>query len=260
LHCDPSKAYDLRIKPERFVDGAERFDVACSLDGTQVLGRAEAVTPLTPSTIVSGLDLYGAADVADRFTGPELDMLLEPDNPGAHRPGLVGPLHMVVRFPLNKIGRHEPLLTTGRTGAGDLLYVIYEDDHHVRIAFDHWGGSGATSEPIAVDYGLPHELWVRTGALYPAEGVDSLWAGLAPEAQKILKSQVQVVLDGENVLSAGITAHPSLMDDVTVAQNRIGGSTADAVFSGSIDFEERLSPADPLPKGLSGDALGNQAP
>jgi hypothetical protein len=133
---------------------------------------------------------------------------------------------MIVLFPGGKPGRHEPLLTTGHTGAADMVYVIYEDAGHVRIGYDHWGVSGVTSDPIAVDYRVPHEIWISMASLNPGAGQDQT-------------TRTSVLLDGKPALSSALHPYPSLQAEVTVAKNPVGASTADPDFSGAVQFAER---------------------
>jgi hypothetical protein len=60
---------------------------------------------------------------------------------------LPGPIRLRVRFPEQMAGRAEPLLTAGRPGAGDVIFVIYESDEQLRLAHDHWGSKEVVSEP-----------------------------------------------------------------------------------------------------------------
>jgi hypothetical protein len=149
---------------------------------------------------------------------------------------------IVLAFPANREGRHEPLLTSGVTGAGDFIYVVYQDAQHVRIGFDHWNGVAIVTDPIAVDYLVPHELWISTGALYPDES-----SGMPPQEIKALdrgqlRSHVTVMLDGKSVIYSNTTTYPALPSSVTIGTNNIGGSSAEPVFSGNIYFSGRMSP------------------
>jgi len=240
LGVDPALSHDLVVRPDEAPGGSHYFGLACSLDGASVLGRPNPAAPNAPSLLRSGINTFSAPGVDARFTGPEMDLAAVPGRAGAATAW--GPLHLVVTFPQGKSGRHEPLLTSGRTGAGDFIYVVYEDGRHVRIGFDHWGGAGALSEPIPADYGAPHELLIRTGALYPELSDNGAWGAVEPEVRSAFKSRVSVILDGKTVLESATPAHPSPPGAVTVARNAIGGSTADPEFSGKLKLDERMGP------------------
>jgi hypothetical protein len=238
LRPDPARGHDLEVVPDGAPSRFRHFAVACLLDGARVLGPEKPLAPYAPSLVRSGLNGFSAPGVDARFTGRALDLsTLEASG------GLVlvpwGPLHLVLTFPQGKSGRHEPLLTTGKTGRGDFIYVVYKDDTHVRIGFDHWGSSGAQSKPVAVDYRTPHELLIRTGALYPEVSDNVAWGNLRPSQRSQLRSGVSVVFDDVPVLESEMTAYPSAQADVAVGRNPIGGSSADPEFSGVLQLVER---------------------
>jgi hypothetical protein len=246
LTYDPKAAHDLDFIPGEAPEVPASFDVACEFDGVHVFGHERIPSP-QPPVVVSGLNPFEAPGVDVRFTGPQMDVDLRSRTAKAgDEPETSGPFHLVVRFPPRKPGRQEPLLSTGHTGAGDFVYVVYADDGHVRIGFDHWAVGGGLSAPIAVDYGAPHELWISMGSLFPGADDDRAWRGLDPNLRRSLAGQVDVRLDGKAVLSLQDATYPSAAGEVTVARNAIGGSTSDPEFSGTVIYAERTGPL-PLP-------------
>ncbi len=241
---EPELPHDLDFHPGESSEGAASFDVACYFDGEHLIGH-NPVAVAEPPVIVSSLNEFDAPGVDARFTGPQMDVSLDSNSARADLVETVGPEHLVVRFPLQRTGRQEPLVTTGRTGAGDFIYIIYQDAGHVRIGFDHWGVGGKTSGPVAVDYSVPHEFWISTGALYPDVADDTAWRGLDPALRARLKSRVIVMLDGQTVLTDDSPTHPSKPEEVAVATNPIGGSTCDPLFTGAVVFLERAGPVAP---------------
>ncbi len=228
---------------------ASSFDIACDFDGTRIIGNAEPTVPIVRPLLVSGMSLPMSRKKENRFSGPEMEMTLTSDAKTNGRFEGFGPVHLIVTLPKEKEGRHEPLLTTGKTGAGDLVYIFYADDHHVRFGFDHWGVGGSLSEPVAVDYDAPHELWINEGSLYPKSLGATDWTALDPAARERREGQIAVVLDGVVVLSSLKPTYPSPLSAVTVARNGIGMSTADPDFSGVVHFSERTGTV--LPPGLA---------
>lgn len=148
-----------------------------------------------------------------------------PDSPAA------GPLRLRVRFPSGLPGVTEPLITTGRTGAGDMIFVNYVDERTLRIGVDSWGRGGAVSDPIEVDYGKEHDVVLSLESfLQAAEG--------EPTAERLLadglRGRVGVALDGREILTFRNVQHPSTRADVSLGANRIGMTSAKAEFSGEI--------------------------
>jgi hypothetical protein len=234
---DPSRTHDMD-----FGFPGSSPSLWCTFDGTRLVAL-ERQPPGPPPVLASGVDAAGTPGIQARFTGPLLDMELVPDagaRPGA-APGF-GAVHLLLRLPSDKGGRGEPLLASGRAGKGDFVYLSYTDATHVRIGYDHWAYGGFTTDPIAIDYAVPHEVWIRLGPLYPAAQDAAGWGSLAPSLRAALKGTVSVILDGKTVVSSRADPFPASPSEVTVGENRIGGSTCDAAFTGTIEFSERAEP------------------
>lgn len=153
--------------------------------------------------------------------------------PAPHGPDSLaaGPLRLRVRFPSGLPGVTEPLITTGRTEAGDMIFVNYVDERTLRIGVDSWGRGGAVSDPIEVDYGKEHDLVLSLESfLQAAEG--------EPTAERLLadglRGRVGVAFDGREVLTFRNAQHPSTRAEVSLGANRIGMTSAKAEFSGEI--------------------------
>jgi hypothetical protein len=144
---------------------------------------------------------------------------------GAFSKARYGNIQMLIKLPMSAIGQTEPLVTTGRAGSGDFLYVTYVDTGHVIVGHDKWNFGGSKSGPIAVDYQLPQSVEVGLSSLNPAS-----------EGPK----RVFVRWNGVGVFSEDAAAYPSRPDEVTVGQNTIGGSTTLPRFSGEILDVSRL--------------------
>jgi hypothetical protein len=222
---DPQLSHELDLTTGEADDRTLDFDVACRFDGTRLFGRERVHPPGKPAVVASGVNSAAVPGVRIRFTGPQLDLSLVRDAPAPPAADTGGPLHLVVMLPLDRTGRHEPLLTSGHTGAADMVYVIYADEGHIRIGYDHWGVGGAISGPIAVDYKEPHELWISMASLDPVSAAHP--------------SPTVVVMDGQTIITSAIKPYPAPPAELTVAQNRIGASTADPDFSGTVQFAER---------------------
>ncbi len=239
IDTDMAKPHTMRFFPSEPTEPGEAFGMSCELDGRRVLGgekpRVMAVYPL----LSAGVDIFAAKDCQLRFSGPELDLSFTADGAAPCPPEEHGPVHMIVVLPKQRPGRHEPLLATGRTGAGDMVYVFYEDSHHIRIGFDHWGVGGTLSDPVEVDYAEPHEIWVLEGTLFPEPGDNAGWGATPNTERAALRSTVSVMLDGKTVLSGRYATFPTAKKEVVLGKNSIGASTADPEFGGIIRYSER---------------------
>jgi hypothetical protein len=225
---DPLRSHVLDIQAGALEGSPSTFAMSLSFDGKPVIGAASLKSSVGPPLVATGTNAAHVPGVRERFTGPRMDLAVVT---AAAEPAVAeteGPVHMIVSLPADKIGRSEPLVATGRTGAGDIVFVTYVDPSHVRISLDHWGGAVVTSGLIPIDYGAPHEIWVS---------MDSL--NSPPSAG----SPVTVVLDGAAVLSSPIAPYPSTQAEVRVGSGLAGGSTEDPVFTGAMRFLERLGNA-----------------
>jgi hypothetical protein len=224
---DPKSAHELDVEPGEAGGGMFGYKMSCSFDGRHLFGTSLPHVPGPPPSLVSGLNLGHAPSVLDRFTGRQLDLSLVTITDGSPPPAAaVGSVHMIVSFPEDKTGLSEPLLTTGHTGAGDATFVTYTDKNHVRIGRDHWGIGGVTSDPVEVDYKVPHEIWITMAS---PDAVASAAAG----------TKVSVILDGKLIVSSTVVPYPSQSGEVSVARNGIGASSANPIFTGTVQFSER---------------------
>jgi hypothetical protein len=248
VEADMTRTHTMNFWPSEPEGPGARFGLSCDFDGRHVLGGAKPLELAACPLLSAGANLPVQQDEHVRPSCPELNLTLTCGGTTVGGIDEFGPAHLVVTFPSGKSGRHEPVLATGRRGAGDVVYLFYEDDRHIRIGFDHWAVGGKLSDPIAVDYGIPHEIWVTEGSLYPAIGDDALWGAVNPAERARLKSEVAVVVDGKLVLFEKRATFPSSNAMVTIARNRIGASTADPDFSGSLHYSERTGSV--MPPGL----------
>ena len=167
--------------------------------------------------IESGVD---AAGRGSRVGYPELES----------HDGYPGAVRLRVRFPADRLGAFEPLVATGESGRGNLIYAIYQDSEHLKIGFDHWGIGGAVSERVPVEWGELVEVVVSMGSLFPPD---------APPAQR---EHLLVTVDGHVVLDHPQAFHPSSPANIAFGVNLIGASTAAAEFTGVIEAVEPASP------------------
>lgn len=213
--------------------------VSAQLDGRPFLGDAQAVPDSRPLNVLVGGTQNYQPDVQPRFSGRILRTALTPPATRAAGAWKTGPVRLTLTLPRDKTGHAEPLVTTGRTGKGDFVYLVYVDPSHVRFGLDHWGLAGALSEPVKIDYSAPQEIEVSLSSLYPPEG-DDAWKGWAEAERNRRLSTMEIRLNGRTVLQHGQTAHPSTPGEVTPGRNLIGGSSSEKEFTGDLHLAERV--------------------
>ena len=242
IDYDPLRPHEFDFWPSIGNDANAPLMLSATFDATPVLGSRNHDFIGRVPILRTGLNPTRVPGVEARFTGPEMEMRLLSNTPLPEDTKHWGTAEIVLSFPLNKSGRHEPILTTGATGAGDFFYVVYEDSGHIRLGFDHWGGgAGALSDPLPIDYRVPHEIWISAAPLYPDLPGDPLQQRTGAEELKRLNQEVKVALDGKTVISLKANLYPSDPYQVTFAENKIGGSTADP-SSRALHFLSRIPP------------------
>jgi len=148
-----------------------------------------------------------------------------------------GPVRLRLKFPsfLAMVG--EPLISTGRHGAGDLVYGFRLSENRLRFAHDSWGSGLFESEPVDFDPMEEHVVDVDFGGLHPVA---------APGA--IGQAKLIVRFDGREVVNTVRPFNPARAAEVAFGYNAIRASTADPLFRGEKILPQRLDalpPAEP---------------
>ena len=203
-----------------------------TLDGQVVLDRTADfydATSRRPSIGTAG----GRPGYNRPFSGRILARRTLTDSPPPAETIRYGPVQMVVTFPAFTSPRNEPLLSSGRTLRGDLIYIRYLDERHVRFGHDHWGAGATTSPPVEVDPQAAQTLEIDCSALYPAQPGPG-WPGAIDRDRCIIR------LDGRVVWDAPGEFYPVTPDEIGIGTNAIGASSAGPAFSGGIVRISRL--------------------
>lgn len=132
-----------------------------------------------------------------------------------------GPVRITLRFPDFASIYGEPLVSTGRAGAGDLVYVTYLGPGLVRFGHDCWNYGPAETRAVSFNPLEEQTVDVDMGSLRP---------GGQPSADG--RSLFQLRFNGQLIASTYRPVHPSEPVDVAFGFNAIGASTASATFSG----------------------------
>jgi len=216
--------------------GPGRAAVGANLVGGDVAdaffhGRIEEVAPVDPHEVLTAVSVLG-----NFLAPPPAKESRAPDQgPAGKYPG---PVLIRLRLPPGRGGQSEPLVATGRTGAGDLLYLHYDNDHQVRFGFDHWLVGGPISNPITVNPDQTQEVVISLGSMLPPPGPG------ASDAYAPLRHRCLVFLNGQLALNCTSNFYPTLPAQILIASNAIGASTAEPKFTGTIIHAENIRPED----------------
>lgn len=146
-----------------------------------------------------------------------------------------GAAALYVRFPENATGRAQPLVTSGKPGASDGLFVRYVAEDRIRLGYDHWGAGVVESAEIAVVPGAIHALRVSMPSLM----------GQATRGKRAPLAEVLAVeLDGKWVWRRNVRHHPAPAESIGFGRNRVGLGSFEPEFSGVIALVERENPPD----------------
>ncbi len=201
------------------------------VDDVVVLDATQVFYAVGASEVDFGANPHGAGTAGAHFLGRLVGARAGTvrDFPVAVEEALGGRVVAGLRFPTDLLGRAEPLVVTGRTGAGDFLYVRYVAEDRVQFGYDHWGVGGGAGPEVAVVPGARHVVEIEMDGLYPGES--------RPGAER---GRVRVKLDGAVVLALdGVGHHPAAVEEIKLGKNEIGGSTCEAEFTGTFEFVVR---------------------
>ena len=197
------------------------------LNGKEVLWGDVPAYDASPQTRWVGRNPW-AQHLGSEFTGViQTQKVLKPLLGPSTVPLAPGIIRMNLWIPSGKAaGLHEPLVCTGMTGAGDLLYLRYVDEQNIALGFDHWNFGGPISQPFKVDRSVPQRIEIHMGSLFPPHS--------EPSANDPARRQLRVLWNGVSVLNGQYDFHPAYTDQVYFGTNPIGCSTATPEFSGKI--------------------------
>jgi hypothetical protein len=239
VEFDPESEHVIDIDlPSLHSDGKSSL-FCLRFDQRQLVALPAKLHPSSPSDIVVGFNATGCTAAAQLFTGPTLRAERIPvSSVEAQRVKEWGAIELSVRFPPFAAVGQEPLVVSGRSGAGDLIYAVYVDATHLRIGYDHWAVSAGLSEPIEIDYSHAYLLSVSLGSLYP-EPNSPWWKGVSNKVKENAHSVLKVELGQQVVLETPLKAYPARPEEVYIGKNPIGGSTCGPAFTGQMLSADR---------------------
>lgn len=202
------------------------------LDGVPIIDAPQQVFPAFRERPLIGTSTRGQVSLGERFTGVINTVeIRKPDWDALAKAGLSGPIVISLTFPLQGAGVHEPLLTTGAPGRGDVLVANFIDQAHITLSLDHWGYGGPTSAPFEIKPGTRQTMQISFGSFFPDSerplNVDAtLWTAAS--------HRLSVTLDKVKVFDVSTPFFEAPADTMAVGRNSIGASSSVAEFSGKI--------------------------
>jgi hypothetical protein len=157
-----------------------------------------------------------------RFSGSISKSVIEPvrNFSQLQHQGWAGPVRLKLMFPEFGVAHSEPLISSGTSGASDMIYVTYLSPTTLRLGQDSSDGGNVETHTIKFDPSQEHTVDVSYDGLYH----DSV----SPTPGVILK------FDGAWELKASRKTHPTKPYQVTFGFNAYRLSTASEAFSGTL--------------------------
>jgi hypothetical protein len=199
------------------------------IDGKTVFCEQAPYSAAALETVTAGVNSIGYSSATGMFRG---QMFETRGNSRGTQPGPeeeYGPVDLEFRMPAG-MAQAQPLVTTGKPGAGDALFIRWSGPGRIRLGYDHWGSGLVESNDIAVVPDSEHRWSIEIPSLLPP--------GVTPEAVFIRQSLV-VLLDGNLVWARRVLSNPALPSEAYVGSNGIGASTCEHDFSGGVAWFER---------------------
>jgi hypothetical protein len=202
-----------------------RVDV--QLDGKAVIRSSSAFYPSDAWQVTIG-STPALGRMQGEFSGRITDVSrLGIPSRGEVRSGLgTGPVRITARFPEFKAIVGQPLVSTGVSGAGDLVYVFYLAPGKARFGHDCWNYGLFETEPVLFDPGEDQIVEIDLDSLH------------APPNGGIHRFRMR--FNGRDIASVDGLSNPSSPEQVAFGYNEIGSSSADILFSGPTLDPERI--------------------
>lgn len=217
----------------------EEGEFRVMLDGAVVFQGRSPFYFSPASEPAAGTNSIGATTSALSFGGVMTDIRWSRNWDGiADASRDYGPIRFQLTLPLHPSGQPEPLVVTGRTGAGDALVVTEADAGHIRLIWDHWQGGATSSAPILFERGRPHLVEVDMGSLYPTDS-EVMARTLGADELARLRRTLKVRVDGVEVFAAEGDFHPVMRKEIQVGANQIGISSAVPLISSTVEAVQR---------------------
>lgn len=184
-----------------------------------------ATTPSAPGELRLGAD-FAANGAGARFTGMLHSSARQPSPPSLPPRDRVGGAKLRLTLTPAMIGRSLPLVSTGATGRGDMLFMRVDAGGKVTFNYDHWAAPSVASSQIPLAFGVAHTIEFRVPALAGDEAAREL----------------VVSVNGNTIWKHDVPFFPPDAQNVFFGQNPIGATTAEPRLEGAV-FERVLLPS-----------------
>jgi hypothetical protein len=138
-------------------------------------------------------------------------------------PPLPNPLTLDLIIEQAEPGKSEPVITSGRTGAGDFLFIRHVAADQVVFGYETWGKPSQISPPVTV----PADRRLRLEIEMP--GLTQIRGGFAPHTEHL-----RVVANGTELFNTNVGYKVREPAEIYFAENPIGGTACDEELHGRL--------------------------
>ena len=213
-----------------------RRQLEINLDGKTVLRGSAASYFATPDLVHVGYNPIALDVTEERFSGKILSsQFLGIKRGDAPVVALgTGPLQLHLILPDATEGPGLPLVSTGTSGAGDLVYLRITGRGRAVLGHDNWGSPAAITREFSFNPGETQTVTVEMGSLYPENNT---------ETPPNLRDRLRLSFNGKVMFDFTRPFYPSNADQVEIGYNAINSDAATQGFTGRILDAERVAPA-----------------
>jgi len=142
-------------------------------------------------------------------------------------PPITGPQRLGIVLPDAPVGAREPLVVTGRFGAGEFLFVHYLGGNRVAFVYDSWGRGGPSSAPVTITPGTRQSLEILMPSL-----------AAVTASHEVTSPRLRVVLNGTVLLDTEVHFHRRGAQRAYFGRNPVGGSSCGPEFHGQLTRDD----------------------
>ncbi len=209
-----------------------RLGLRLKFDGRWLVAAWRPTHPTYPYQNLFGYN-SGLGSASESFSGSLVPEHIESPLPSATSLAGKGPVEVALRLAPMPSGVPEPIVVSGVTGRGDIVFVRYLAGNQVQFGMDHWDVGMRQGKGFRLQEGAVHTVVVSSATFLPAADSPE-WGSAERAVREHLRSTIEVFVDGRKVLDAPWTGYDALDSQTYFGTNPIGGSTTGPAFSGMV--------------------------
>jgi len=205
--------------------------IRVELDGQVVLERKMSSYDAPPWSLQVGRNHLTMNPCRTDFSGQILSQSRLPA-PGLPEHVQTGLFRIRCELPLQQPDRSFPILSSGATGSGTLVYLSVLPGNRIRFGADEWSIGGGLSEALTPSPEPQHVIELLVGPMTSVTAERTQWRLPADELRK-LRKRLCIWMDGRLVWTTELRNPLDPLDPFfDLGTNHQGFSTAQAAFPG----------------------------